>query len=245
MSQSKYLKIYLTGKLYKFYYSYNANSTFDDLLESFSYYYPNLQICPCYKIKYNKKQNNNNNNIKHNNKNIFYINNNYNNNIIKQYAYDSYIEVNMKEKVYNYMSYFDEFQLIKNNKCTCDQLIKFCFLKPKLEIIKAINIYMKELEKLKEENNNIISEGNKLQQQVEKLKQQVSNLTNENNNLTNSYKKLQTDNYSLEYNMNEINNEIESKKRELEKKNNENIYLENEIESKKRELEKKKKKILI
>ena len=219
MSKPKYLKLYLKGNLYKFYYSYNTNSTFDDLLESFSYYYPNLQICPCYKIKYYKKQNNNNK-------------------INKQYVYDSYIEVNMKEKVYNYMSSYDEFQLIKNNKCTCDQLIKFCFLKPKLEIIKAINIYMKEVETLKEGNNNIISEGNKLQQQVEKLKQQVSNLTNENNNLTNSYKKLQTDNYSLQYNMNEINNEIESKKRELEKKNNENINLEKEIESKKRELEK-------
>ena len=191
MSQSKYLTINLTGNHYNFYYSYNQNSTFDDLLESFSYNYPNLKICPCYKIIY----------IIYNNKGI------YNNYINNQNAY-----VNMKEKVYNYMSSNVQFQLIKkNNKCTCDQLIKYFFLKPKLEIIE----YIKEVE-------------NELQQQVEILKQQVSQLTNENNKLKNNYKNLQNDNYSLENNIKEINKEIESKKRELEKKNNENINLEKE-----------------
>ena len=33
------------------YFAYNENTTFDDLLEFIAYYYPELNICPCYKFK--------------------------------------------------------------------------------------------------------------------------------------------------------------------------------------------------
>jgi hypothetical protein len=39
------------NKSYGYYYYFNLNSSFDNLLESFSYNFPDLKICPCYKIE--------------------------------------------------------------------------------------------------------------------------------------------------------------------------------------------------
>ena len=162
-----------------FYYYFNINSSFEDLLESFSYNFPNLKICPCYKIE---------------------IYNPFN---------KAYFRVNMAEKVNKYINSYNQYQLIReNNKCTCDKLIKNYFWTPKLEIISKMNEYKNssnklELEisqyktkevklwekvsQLEDENKKIKMENNelnKLKKQEKEQKEQIDNLTNENKELT-------------------------------------------------------------
>ena len=110
------INIYLPeiNKSYGFYYYFNLNSSFDDLLESFSHNYPDLKICPCYKIE------------------VF---NSFNN---------AYFRVDMTEKVNQYINSYNQYQLIReNNKCTCDKSIRNFFWTPKLEIISKMNEYKK------------------------------------------------------------------------------------------------------
>ena len=53
MMSASNINIYLPeiNSSYSFYYYFNFKSSFDDLLESFSCYLPNLKICPSYKIE--------------------------------------------------------------------------------------------------------------------------------------------------------------------------------------------------
>ena len=51
MSNYSKLKVKLDNDTLEFYYSYNKNSTIDDLIEFIAYYFPEKDICPCYKIK--------------------------------------------------------------------------------------------------------------------------------------------------------------------------------------------------
>ena len=103
MSQSQILTIYLkeSGNSYNLQFCYNQNSTFDDLLEFFSYNYPDLKICPCYKIEYY-------------NKNNIYLKVNMTdkvNNYMSSYAQYQFIK--------------------ENNECNCDEIIKNYFWKQK------------------------------------------------------------------------------------------------------------------
>ena len=173
MSQSQILTIYLkeSGNSYNLQYYYNQNSTFDDLLEFFSYNYPDLKICPCYKIEYYNK-----NNI--------------------------YVKVNMTDKVNNYMSSYTQYQLIKeNNECNCDEIIKNYFWKPKLEIIKTISEYSKEVNNLEKEINelkqiienkekiemNLKKKIEKLEYENEKLREEINGRESENQNFIDFY----------------------------------------------------------
>ena len=54
---STQLIIFFQGIKYKYNYSYNENTTFSDLLESFAFNYANLSICPCYKFQHFDKIN--------------------------------------------------------------------------------------------------------------------------------------------------------------------------------------------
>ena len=162
-----------------FYYYFNINSSFEDLLESFSYNFPNLKICPCYKLE---------------------VYNEFN---------KAYFRVNMAEKVNKYINSYNQYQLVReNNKCTCDKLIKNYFWKPKLEIISKMNEYKtnsnkleleisqykskedklwEKLSQLEDENRKLKIENNelnKLKKQEKEQKEQIDNLTNENKELT-------------------------------------------------------------
>ena len=162
-----------------FYYYFNINSSFEDLLESFSYNFPNLKICPCYKIE---------------------VYNPFN---------KAYFRVNMAEKITKYINSYNQYQLIReNNKCTCDKLIKNYFWTPKLEIISKMNEYKtnsnrleleisqykskedklwEKVSQLEDENKKLKIENNelnKLKKQEKEQKEQIDNLTNENKELT-------------------------------------------------------------
>ena len=135
---SKYEKfiIYLkeSEDSYNFKYFYNKDSTFYDLLESFSYNYPNLKICPCYKIEYY---------------NSYYSNENE--------------KINMTDKICKSISSYHKYQLFKeNNECTCDEFIKDYFVKPKVEIIQKLSEYSEEVYKLRNEIKENKSMNNEL-----------------------------------------------------------------------------------
>ena len=181
MMSASNINIYLPelNSSYSFYYYFNFNSSFDDLLESFSCNFPDLKICPCYKIE---------------------VYNAFN---------KAYFKVNMTEKVNKYISSYNQYQLVReNNKCTCDKLIKNYLWKPKLEIISKMNEYKNNLNKLEleisqykskedklwekvsqleDENRKLKIENNelnKLKKQEKEQKEQIDNLTNENKKLT-------------------------------------------------------------
>ncbi len=129
--------ILFKGKEYKYRYSYNENTTFSDILESFSFNYPNLNICPCYKIQHFDRIN----------------------------SYKD-VDMNSKVKEYLSRIFYDQFQIVlksDNKYCNCNSLLKEYYKKPKIEIInklyeykdkiQRLQNYFKEKEKLNKETN--------------------------------------------------------------------------------------------
>ena len=55
------IKISLNNESYSFYYSYNRDTTFQDLLEYFSFLIPSLKICQCYHFQAPKNKSDNSN----------------------------------------------------------------------------------------------------------------------------------------------------------------------------------------
>ena len=55
------IKISLNNESYSFYYSYNRDTTFQDLLEYFSFLIPSLKICQCYHFQSSKNKSDNSN----------------------------------------------------------------------------------------------------------------------------------------------------------------------------------------
>ena len=195
MSQYERLNIYIKELgSYNFKYCYNDNSTFDDLLESFSYNNPDLKICPCYQIEY-------------------YYNYNYSLN-------NKYVKVNMTENVNKYMNSNYKFRLFKeNNVCTCDEFNKNYFREPKLKIIKKLREYSKEVNKLKNDIRENKSINDKLFKQLDNQNQTFSQLQNNYNELKNKNENIKEEKSSLEYKIKELNKEIDRNKIELSTKN--------------------------
>ena len=202
MSRYEKLTIYVKelDRNYNFTYCSNENSTFDDLLESFSYNYPNLKICPCYKIEY------------------------YN-----RYNYKSE-KVNMTEKVKNYLSSSSHKLLFskENKECICDEFIKDYFWEPKMKIIQKLRKYSQEVNTLKNEIKENKSINNKLFKQLENQNQAYSQLQNDNKNLKYKNEKLKEEKSSLDYKNKELKSEIDRNKIELDKKSKDNLNLEKE-----------------
>ena len=55
------IKISLNNESYSIYYSYNRDTTFQDLLEYFSFLIPSLKICQCYHFQSSKNKSDNSN----------------------------------------------------------------------------------------------------------------------------------------------------------------------------------------
>ena len=92
-------------------YSYNQNSTFYILIESISYTYPNLNICPCYSIQYNPNNNN-----------------------------GCYVNMNEKIQNYSNNQNCQYYKIFRNNnfQCNCNKIFRDNYRKSKIEIL---NIY--------------------------------------------------------------------------------------------------------
>ena len=53
MANHAEVRIYIKNKLYRFYYSYNNDTLFIDLLEYISFLFPELEICQCFEFQIN------------------------------------------------------------------------------------------------------------------------------------------------------------------------------------------------
>ena len=121
--------IFIKSKSYRFYYSYNNNSSFLDLLEYFSYLFPELELCQCYGFQVYIRNNND------------YRFSNYKNNNTINIENNSYIK--------RYSEYLSCLVLIEKRK-NCNHYNKNYLKYPKTEII---SLFEEEIDKLKSNND--------------------------------------------------------------------------------------------
>ena len=109
MSNCKKIKVAIENSdAIEFYYSYNNKSTFGDLIEFIAYYFPEKNICPCYKMK-----------GRYENKDPM--------NMDEVWAFASCVNKYSNFVLYN-----------PNKECKCDNNMKDYFRKPKKQIIEDL-----------------------------------------------------------------------------------------------------------
>ena len=109
MSNCKKIKVAIENSdSIEFYYSYNNKSTIDDLIEFIAYYFPEKNICPCYKIK-----------ASYENKDPMNMDGNW--------TFDNCVNKYSKYVLYN-----------QNKECKCNANMKDFFRKPKKQIIEDL-----------------------------------------------------------------------------------------------------------
>ena len=109
MSNCKKIKVAIENSdAIEFYYSYNKKSTFGDLIEFIAYYFPEKNICPCYKIK-----------ASYENKDPMNMDGNW--------TFDNCVNKYSKYVLYN-----------QNKECKCNVNMKDFFRKPKKQIIEDL-----------------------------------------------------------------------------------------------------------
>ena len=154
----KPFNILFNDKKYSFSYSFNDNTTFLDLIESFAFNYPELNICPCYGIQ------------------------RYDN--ISSYE-DIDTKAKIKDNISNF--FYNLFQIVlksNNNICNCNDTFQRYYRKSKIEIINRlcdykIAFYSLKGEMKKLENNN--------KQTVEENKQLIEEKRKGNDKLNKDY----------------------------------------------------------
>ena len=131
MANSAQVRIYTNFRNYDFYYSYNINSTFLDLLEYFSYLFPELGICQCYQFQ---TKNNSNNQI-------YYNDNSYNRN-------NNFIQIKNHYLITSYSKFLYNLELNKKKYCSCPYNNYLTYSKTKL-----ISLLEEKICKLENNNN--------------------------------------------------------------------------------------------
>ena len=176
------VKIYFQKKNYSIYYSYNYNSTFQDLLEYIAYLLPELNICECFEFI---AQNNNFNYYYNNNKEYFSIPNNY---LISKYtSYLKGLYLNNNGQLYcpkhniNYLNYSKKslFSFLQN------EINSYNSLKEKNKNNES------EIINLKDKNKQKTDKINKLKEEKEKKILEINNLEGDIKNLNKDKKYLE------------------------------------------------------
>ena len=167
MSQSQNLTIYLkeSGNSYNLQYCYNQNSTFDDLLESFSYNYPDLKICPCYKIEYHN--NNDYSKVNMTDKVINYMSSYTQYQLVKENN-----ECTCDEFIKNYF-WKSKLELIKKINEYSKEVNK---LEKEINENKSNNQLFKQLENQNQANSQLQNDNNILKNKNENIKEDNSSL---------------------------------------------------------------------
>ena len=181
------VRIYMKTKYYKFYYSYNKDTLFIDLLEYISFLFPELEICQCFEF-----QGNNN----------YYDYYNYK----KQYIGNKY-------KISTYSNYLSNLELIDKKK------EKYCPHKDnylKYSKTKLISIFQKEINELKNYNNNKNKEIENLNREKEEKEKTIYSLNIEKNEQEKKINNLNREKEEKEKTINSLN----IKKNDQEKKIN-------------------------
>ena len=183
---------------YIFYYSYNNNSNYSDLLESFAFNFPTLNICPCYKIQYN-----------------------YSNGIYNDINMDGKISTNL---ITNLQFVYKN----NNNKCMCNEIQKKQFIKNKCQIIEELcdiyaqNILFQNTIKNKDEIiNNYKKTEKDLNFKNSNLKNEKISLKDTISNLTEKLRTSETINKNQD-------KEIKNLKLQIENLNNTIVALQND-----------------
>ena len=154
----KPFNILFNDKKYSFSYSFNDNTTFLDLIETFAFNYPDLEICPCYGIQ------------------------RYDNKVSYE---DVDTKTKIKDNISNFL--YNQYKIVlksNNNKCNCNDTFQRYYRKSKIEIINRLCEYKKayyslnaEMEKLQNYNK----------QAVEKNKQLIEEKRKGNDKLNKDY----------------------------------------------------------
>ena len=210
------VKIYLKSKSYKFYYSYNNKSTFLDLLEYFSYLFPELEICQCFEFEV----------IIRNSYDIPFAN------FGKTKKFNT-IKIENDFLIKKYSEYLSSLDLIdKREKNSCIHCSKNYLKYPKSEII---SLFQEEIDKLKSNNKNL----NKEKDEKEK---EIKNLNKEKLEQEKEIKYLNKEKDEKELKINDLNkekNEQELKINDLNKEKNEQELKINDLNKEKIEQEMK------
>ena len=151
----KPFNILFKDKKYSFSYSFNDNTTFLDLIESFAFNYPDLEICPCYGIQ------------------------RYDNKVSYE---DVDTKTKIKDNISNFLC--NQYKIVlksNNNKCNCNDTFQRYYRKSKIEIINRLCEYKKayyslnaEMEKLQNYNKQAVEKNKQLIEEKRKGNDQLN-----------------------------------------------------------------------
>ena len=195
MTNSKNIKINIENKeSIIFFYYYNQNTTFNDLLEFVSYYFPDLNICPCYKFQINDVKE-----IKNDEKIIDYIIKNdqfhlINSNQDKVCKCNSSIKGVFKLSKMEILKYFDQ---LSERKDSLDVFKKrtITIENEKSKVKKSVTLLNDKIINYEKENSN-------LKENIQKLELELEKKNNELKNNSEEIKKLKQKNELLELGIN-------------------------------------------
>ena len=219
------VKIYVGYRNYDFYYSYKENSTFLDLLEYFSYIFPELRICQCFRFQTKSYSN-------YYSKNYFQIENDY--------------------LIYKYSEYLLKLELTDKNKRNCPHSNNYLkYSKTKIisllegEISKLKNNNNAQTEKindLNKEKKDQEKEINDLNKEKEEKEKEINDLNKEKEEKEKEINNLNKEKEEKEKEINDLNKENEEKEKEindLNKEKNEKEMKINDLNKEKKEQEMK------
>ena len=197
MSFTKQIKINIeNAENISFNYTFNQNSTFEDLLECTASNFPESNICPCFKFQFpnkNQKQTDINKDLK-------------------------ISDIISKCNQFNLVNNFSD------KKCHCSSLFKNNFKSSKIEILKRFDNYINEV--LEKEKNNVKKNIDSFEIEKSKLKQEITDLKEKNASLEENLKKSQLELQNMEkYKRNEKLLITYKEENEKLKKNNQLLEL--------------------
>ena len=214
----KPFNILFNDKKYSFSYSFNDNTTFLDLIESFAFNYPELNICPCYGIQC------------------------YNN--LSSYE-DIDTKAKIKDNNSNFL--YNQYQIelkSNNNICNCNDTFQRYYRKSKIEIINRLCDYKiafyslkGEMKKLENNNKQTVEENKQLNEEKKQLIEENKQTVEENKQWIEEKKQLIEKNKQTV----EENKQLNEEKKKLIEENKQTVEENKQlIEEKKQLIEKNK-----
>ena len=199
--------IYIKSKSYRFYYSYNNKSSFLDLLEYFSYLFPELELCQCYGFQAYIRDDND------------YLFRNYKN----------YNTINIENESYikRYSEYLSCLVLIEKRK-NCNHYNKNYLKYPKTKII---SLFEEEIDNLKSNNDYQTKKIKNLNKEKDEKEKEIKNLNKEKREKEKEIKNLNKEKDEQESKINDLNKEKDEQELKLNNLNKEKIEQEKKISS--------------
>ena len=193
MTCSKPIKITIDNKdTISFHYAFNQNTTFNDLIEFTAYYFPDIEICPCYKIQIKNESKINNDCkvidyiVKYSN---FQLNNSDPN---KKCSCNPLFKDCFKKSKVDIMQKFSE-ELQSEKKISIED-----FDKEKKKLEKIIENLNEKISILTDENEKLNKKIINLETEIKTKNNEIDQCNIENNNKLEQIKKLEQKNKSLE-----------------------------------------------